>query len=288
MTAFDQATAIWPAGEGRYEVMPDDRFAIAGAVNGGVLLASMLRAVLDSSPHPDPIATSAHFLRAPRPEPAQVEVAWLKHGKVTATARATLIQDGRPVLESTVTTGALSEPADAGGLSWTGEPPRLPPIEECHGIEDAAGPRPFSGFAKQVDVRLDPATSGWARGEPAGTPEMRGYFQLREDRDPDAYLLALAVDSMPPVVFGLAVVGWSPTVELTWYMRARPAPGVLRIATRSRLVSGGWFDEEAEVWDSAGRLVAQSRQMALVGRGSASRGGDPPNPPIAASRRGVT
>jgi hypothetical protein len=31
-------------------------------------------------------------------------------------------------------------------------------------------------------------------------------------------------------------------------------------------VSGGWFDEEAEVWDSAGRLVAQSRQIALVGR----------------------
>jgi hypothetical protein len=29
---------------------------------------------------------------------------------------------------------------------------------------------------------------------------------------------------------------------------------------------GGWFDDEAEVWDSAGRLVAQSRQIALVGR----------------------
>jgi acyl-CoA thioesterase len=267
MTVFDEATAIWPAGEGRYRVVPDDRFAIAGAVNGGVLLASMLRAVLDSSPHPDPVATSAHFLRAPRPEPAHVEVDWLKQGKVTATARATLIQDGRPVLETTVTTGALGDPAGAGGLSWTGQPPRLPPIEECHGLEDGAGPRPFSGFAKQVDVRLDPATSGWARGEPGGTPQMRGYFQLREDRDPDAYLLALAVDSMPPVVFGLAVTGWSPTVELTWYMRAVPAPGVLRIAARSRLVSGGWFDEEAEVWDSAGRLVAQSRQLALVGRG---------------------
>jgi hypothetical protein len=32
-------------------------------------------------------------------------------------------------------------------------------------------------------------------------------------------------------------------------------------------VSGGWFDEEAEVWDSTGRLVAQSRQLARVGRG---------------------
>jgi acyl-coenzyme A thioesterase PaaI-like protein len=96
---------------------------------------------------------------------------------------------------------------------------------------------------------------------------MRGYFGLREERDPDAYLLALAVDGLPPVVFGLGATGWAPTVELTWYMRAVPAPGPLRVAARCRHVGGGWFDEEAEVWDAAGGLVAQSRQLARVGRG---------------------
>jgi hypothetical protein len=96
---------------------------------------------------------------------------------------------------------------------------------------------------------------------------MRGYFRLREDRDPDAYLLALAVDSLPPTVFGLGATGWAPTVELTWHMRAVPAPGPLRVAARCRHVSGGWFDEESEAWDAAGRLVAQSRQLARVGRG---------------------
>ena len=137
MGAFDEAITARPVGEGRYEIRPDERFAIAGAVNGGVLLASMLRAVLDASPHPYPIATSAHFLRAPRPEPAQVEVEWLKQGKVAATARATLVQGGHPMLETTVTTGTLGDPDDAGALSWTGEPPRLPPIEECRDIQDA-------------------------------------------------------------------------------------------------------------------------------------------------------
>ena len=116
-------------------------------------------------------------------------------------------------------------------------------------------------------MRLDPATTGWRQGRPAGIPEMRGYFGLREDRDPDAYLLALAVDGLPPVVFGLGATGWAPTVELTWYMRGVPVPGPLRVATRCRHVSGGWFDEEAEVWDAAGQLVAQSRQIARVGRG---------------------
>jgi Thioesterase-like superfamily len=41
----------------------------------------------------------------------------------------------------------------------------------------------------------------------------------------------------------------------------------VRVATRCRHVSGGWFDEEAEVWDATGRLVAQGRQLARVGRG---------------------
>ena len=120
-------------------------------------------------------------------------------------------------------------------------------------------------------MRLDPATTGWRQGNPAGTPEMRGYFGLQEVRDPDAYLLALAVDGLPPVVFGLGATGWSPTVELTWYMRAVPVPGPLRVATRCRHVSGGWFDEEAEVWDAAGQLVAQSRQLARVGRSPKAR-----------------
>ena len=124
----------------------------------------------------------------------------------------------------------------------------------------------MDGFAGQIDIRFDPATMGWLDGDPAGTPEMRGYLGLREARDPDAYLLAVAVDALPPVVFGLGAVGWAPTVELTWHMRGVPAPGLLRVVARCRHVSAGWFDEEAEVWDAAGHLVAQSRQLARVGR----------------------
>ena len=272
---FDEATAVTPEGDGCYAIRPDERFAIVsgdgtvGAVNGGVLLATVLRAVLDTSPHPDPVATSAHFLRVPRSEPARVQVTWLKLGKTAATARAALVQNGSCVLDTTITTGRLGDPGE-GGLSWTGEPPQLPPVEQCTGFADFAGATRRDGYAGQVDLRLDPATSGWLRGQPHGVPAMRGYFQVREERRRDAYLLALAVDALPPVIFGITRAGWSPTVELTWHMRGLPAPGLLRVAARSRHVSGGWFDEESEVWDSAGRLVAQSRQIARVGRG---RGG---------------
>jgi hypothetical protein len=282
MTIFDEATAVTRRGDGRYAALPDARFAIVApgggtppAVNGGALLATVLRAVLSESPHPHPVATSAHFLRVPQFAPAEVRVDWLKQGGTAATARAALVQDGKVILDTTVTTGTvlastvLAGP-DSAGLDWTGPPPGFPAIDDCVDLGKWPGTvaaNGSAGYAAQVEVLLDPATTGWRRDEPSGQPEMRGYFRLRDDRDPDALVLALAADGLPPVVFGLGATGWAPTVELTWHMRAIPARGPLAVATRARHVSGGWFDEEAEVWDSAGRLVAQSRQLARVGRG---------------------
>ncbi|HXW87304.1 MAG TPA: thioesterase family protein [Streptosporangiaceae bacterium] len=283
MTIFDQATAVTRRADGLYDALPDARFAIAPpgtstppAVNGGALLATVMRAVLSESPLPHPVATSAHFLRVAELAPAQVQVSWLKHGRTASTARAALVQDGQVVLDTTMTVGTVpgpEEPAQAGsadgtpaaGLSWTGPPPGFPAIGDC---VDLGNWRGTEGYAAHVEVLMDPATAGWRAGEPSGLPEMRGYMRLRDHHDPDAYLLALAVDGLPPVVFGLGATGWAPTVELTWHMRAVPRPGPLAVACRARHVSGGWFDEEAEVWDSAGRLVAQSRQIARVGRGA--------------------
>jgi hypothetical protein len=290
--AFDEATAVSRRGEGLYDARADARFALVApgggaappAVNGGVLMATVLRAALDCADQPHPISMSAGFLRVPQLAAAQVEVTWLKRGKTASTARATLLQDGKPVLDTTITTGTLPPRAAAGrqdaalaadgpgpeALDWTGPRPLFPDLADCLDLGKWPGSVAAdgtAGYPGHVEVLLDPACTGWRRGEPSGLAEMRGYVQLREPRHPDALMLALAVDALPPVVFGLGATGWAPTVELTWHMRGVPAPGPLQVACRARHVSGGWFDEEAEVWDSAGRLVAQSRQMARVGRG---------------------
>jgi acyl-coenzyme A thioesterase PaaI-like protein len=288
MTVFDEATAVTKDGEGRYLARPDRRFALlAGSVeppviNGGVMLATALRAVLDCSPLPHPVATSAHFLRVPALAPALIEVTWLKAGRTTAAARATLTQDDKTVLETMVTTGIVpvsSRPASAGdlagsaGLDWSAPAPAMPPPEKCLDLGPWPGtvaPDGTTGYAAQVHLLLDPEVVGWRFGYPSGKPEMRGYFSFREDRDPDALTLAVAVDGLPPVVFGLGATGWAPTVELTMHMRLVPAPGPLAVQASCRKVAGDWFDEDVEVWDSLGNLVAQSRQIARVGRPPAS------------------
>jgi len=292
MTVFDEATAVTPDGDGWYSAHPDARFALVApggstppAINGGVLLATVLRAVLDCSPLPHPVATTAHFLRVPQFAPARIQVTWLKTGRTAATARATLTQGDNVILETAITTGTVPGPSAQDDLDeqldWTGAVPDLPPVGDCVNLGPWAGtvaPNGELGYAGQVEMLLDPAVTGWRFEEPSGLPEMRGYFRLKEERNPDALMLAMAVDGLPPVVFGLGATGWAPTVELTMHMRRVPAPGLLAVAARCRHVSGGWFDEEAEVWDSAGHLVAQSRQIARVGRGPIR-----PRPPEAAA-----
>jgi hypothetical protein len=85
---------------------------------------------------------------------------------------------------------------------------------------------------------------------------------MADHREPDPLLLLLAVDALPPVAFELGLPGWTPTLELTAHVRARPAPGWLRVSLTSRTMSGGYLEEDAEVWDSEDRLVALSRQLA--------------------------
>lgn len=266
MGGFEEATAVRPTGEGRYSAVLDAGYGIAGALNGGYLMAVMQRAAIDASAHPHPVATSSNFLRVATPGPADVRVEPRKPGRTADVARVTLVQDDRPVVEALITTGTLDGDAEPHYAAPTAT---LPPIGECVRFDpgDAKDAGDVGqGFVAQVDMRYDRATMGWLDGRPSGTPEMRAYFRLREAYDPDGILLALAVDALPPVVLNTGAYGWAPTVELTWHMRAVPAPGWLALHGRGRLVSDGWFDEEVEVWDSAGRLVAQSRQIARAGR----------------------
>ena len=54
------------------------------------------------------------------------------------------------------------------------------------------------------------------------------------------------------------------SLELTGQVLGRPAPGWLRVELMTDTVVGGFYVEDALVWDSNGRLVARSRQFAGV------------------------
>ena len=67
-----------------------------------------------------------------------------------------------------------------------------------------------------------------------------------------------------PVPYAVGRRGWAPTVQLTAYLRGLPADGWLRVVCTATEIGQDWFDEDHTVVDSSGRIVVQTRQLALV------------------------
>lgn len=262
MSDFDEASAIHLQSPGLYAADIDPTWAVGDVPNGGYLLALVLRAVLAESTYPHPVSTNAHYLAPPCGGPAEVRVGVIRTGRTIETLRATLVQDDMPRVEATVTTSTLSR---ISPIEWVGPPPEpVAPVDECIPAVVDLPDGSHVGLLEHVDLRLDPQTLGWFSGHPAGQLSMRGHVRLTDGTQPDPIVLALAVDSLPPTVFGLGRLGWAPTVELSVLTRGLPSSGWLTVHLRGRLVRDGWFDEEAEVYDADGSLVAQSRQLARI------------------------
>ncbi|MET7480918.1 thioesterase family protein [Streptomyces sp. NPDC005648] len=274
---FDRDTALTRRAPGVYDIDLSAGWTIINAVNGGYLLAVLGRALADALPHADPFTISAHYLTASQPGPAVVRTDVVRTGRTLSTGQASLFQydeQGREVerLRVLASYGDLDSLPD--DVRTTAAPPAFPPLDDCFGPQDASdvplpsgGPAPLPGssaIADRLMIKLDPATLGWALGAPSGKGEMRAWFGLADGRDADPLSLLLAVDALPPTAFEIGLKGWVPTVELTVHVRCRPAPGPLRVSITTRNLAGGFLEEDAEVWDSADRLVAQSRQLARV------------------------
>jgi acyl-CoA thioesterase len=94
--------------------------------------------------------------------------------------------------------------------------------------------------------------------------EIRGAVRFRDRRPLDVLSLAAIADSFPPPAFAWIEPTWVPTLELTLHVRARPQGDWLRCSFRTRFLFGGLLEEDGELWDETGRLVALSRQLAMA------------------------
>jgi hypothetical protein len=117
---------------------------------------------------------------------------------------------------------------------------------------------------EQVEVRLEPGSSDFITGPPSGRGELKGWLALPDGEAFGPSSLLFAVDAFPPATFEVESAGWVPTLELTVYVRALPAPGPVRVLQRAQLIEARRVDESCFVWDRRGRLVAQGTQLAGI------------------------
>ena len=242
------------------EVQPG--WDIVGNANGGYLLAIAARAAMLASGRPDPVTVTGHFLAPATPGPVLVTAEVLKEGRRFATVRATVSTlDGKPIVAALGSYGALD--SREGPERVDAVPPDLPPVGDC--VQVMATDTFPPPFMNNVDLRLHPDDVPFGAGESPGTPRVRGWFRWPGAEPLDTLGLVVASDAFPPTIFNANLpVAWTPTIELTTHVRERPTGEWLQCAFTTRFITGGFLEEDGELWDMDGRLIAQSRQLALL------------------------
>ncbi|MHB8693067.1 MAG: thioesterase family protein [Solirubrobacteraceae bacterium] len=260
---FAEVSTLSARGPGAFDATVDPEWTIGGKPNGGYLLAMLGRAAASVTTHDHVIAASAHYLHAPIPGPALIEVEPLRDGRSASQVRARLSQDGQACVEALVTTSVLDTHT---APYWERGVPKTSQVayEECARLVPQLPDGSRVAIMDQIEVRLEPGSSGFTTGAPSGRGELRGWLALPDQEPFDPTSLLFAVDAFPPATFDIEFSGWVPTLELTVYVRALPAPGPVRILHRAQLIDARRVDESCYVWDRTGRLVAHGSQLAGI------------------------
>jgi len=217
-----------------------------------------------------PVAVSASFLWAPDPGPMRLATLIRKRGRRISVVDVELTQGDRTAVHAVVNLG---------------EPEHFPPnghaapLLSANPVVDLMAPEPPDDVApigpghplaglvhlgEGCDVRplmstLAPARDGWD-----GRPPVLQMWARPRGVAPDALFALMCGDLSAPVTFAVDRTGWAPTIQLTTFLRGLPADGWLRVVCTCVEIGHDWFDEDHIVVDSLGRIVVQSRQLAMV------------------------
>jgi acyl-coenzyme A thioesterase PaaI-like protein len=259
-----QAGADGPVYQGEL----DEHWTIGPKVHGGVMVALCGQAARTAfggdrlEARLEPVAVSANFLRAPDPGVMRLVTSIRKRGRRISVVDVELTQDDRTAVHAVVT---LGEPEHEHAPLLTGNPVvDLMAPEPPDDIAPIGPGHPLAGLVHLgagCDIRpllstLGPATHG--------RPPVIQMWARPRNAAPDALFALMCGDLSAPVTFAVDRTGWAPTVQLTSLLRGLPADGWLRIVATCVEIGQDWFDEDHTVVDSAGRLVVQARQLAMV------------------------
>jgi acyl-coenzyme A thioesterase PaaI-like protein len=245
-----------------------ERWNVGRNQNGGVVLAAACTALSGASGQPDPITITGNYLRPTAAGIATIRPSLIRQGRTTTVATAELWQDDKERLRVLGTFGDLNARTEEAP-AVEAVAPAIPAPDDCVDLADilvltAVGERARTRSLSNYIIRVHP-THGWGVDE-GGHPSLSGWLRFRDEDTVTTQMLVAVADGFPPTVMSRIPIGWLPTVELTVHVLAVPAPDEpwLRAELRTRTMTNGLVDEDGELWDATGRLVARFRQLGLI------------------------
>jgi hypothetical protein len=270
VSSFDAATEVRPSGDRSvFDTQVDPGWSVGDKPNGGYLQALLGRAARTTAQdedHPEWQVQSAAvtYLRPPVFGPADVRTVLLRRGRSAAHVRAVLAQGGEELVDAVFVVADLP-PSPTPRYDAT-PPPVLPDPDRCVRLPPQIPGGARVGIMDVTELRLDPATIPFRESPPPedAVAEIRGWTRFEDGRVTDPLSLLFSVDAIPPATIMIGSTGWVPTLQMSTYVRARPASGWLKIRMTANVVADGVVDETCVLWDERGHVVAQSTQLARL------------------------
>ena len=268
--SFDAATALRPSRDpGVFETQVHPRWAVGDKPNGGYLQALLGRAARtcaqgEDRPEWEVASAAVTYLRPPAFGPAEVRTQLLRRGRSAAHVRAVLTQGGDDLVDSVF---VLTDLPESPAPRYDATPPlSLPHPDECVRLPPQIPGGARVGVMEVTELRLSPTTIPFRESPPPqdAVAEIRGWTRFDDGRETDPLSLLFSVDAIPPATFMIGSTGWVPTLQMSTYVRARPALGWLKIRMTANVVAAGTVDETCVLWDERGHVVAQSTQLARL------------------------
>lgn len=257
MHLFDRDIVLTPCGSNKFNGNIADNWSINETPNGGYLLSILAHAMVQNSDKKETPILTASFYRRCAPGPVTIAVENVSHSNQFNHLQASLIQEGKEKIRALGTFASGSETCRIERLEELS--PEIPLPENCTEVLALPG---YSLY-QNTDIRLDPASAGWMSGYLMDRSEIKGWVRFKNPRDFDLFSIAFIADAFPPPVFTTqGPVAWIPTLEFSVNVRRIPKGNWLKCVFRTRFINCGLLEEDGELWDETGSLVAISRQIA--------------------------
>ncbi len=255
MHLFDQDVSLKGRNPLRYAGNISDNWSVNGNPDGGYLMALLANALLRRSEKKQLVILTANFVARSFPGNALVSIEQMGSSRQFQRWEAILRQDEKETVRAF---GTCTDVAVSHENRYEKQPPVIAPLKDCIALPEI----PRYTIFRHMDVRLDPACAGWTSGNLAEKSEQRGWIKFKDDRFHDPLSILLMLDAFPPPVLAShGVIAWVPTLEMTVNIRKIPKTPWLKCVFRSRFITGGFVEEDGEIWDENGGLAAISRQI---------------------------
>ena len=265
---FQSALKLDQVSENIFSFTPDSRYFVGNTPHGGYLLALMNKALSSVLTHPNSINSNVYYLDRTEPKPAELHVEVIRTSRGSSMGQVRLMQNGKLTCLFSALCSDFQYMKGHSGLE-TPLPEIMNSVPENQfkvmNYENfKAGSTP--SFIQQLEMSVHPDHAWWDRDISMDVAEARcsAFLELKGGAA-DTFVLSYLADILPPVVQNkYGSLGRVPTLTLTCNIRQLPKTNRLFIDGLAKDISNGYFEQDCNIWDMDGNLVATSRQLAKI------------------------